>query len=298
MYLNNPLRIVFFLNNRGMLNWMPDKAFLKLYYRMAIGKRLNLKSPQGFNEKLQWLKLYDRKPIYTTMVDKYEAKKYVADTIGEEYIIPTLGIYDSFDEINFDELPSQFVLKCTHDSGGIVICKDKSKLDLEKARQKINKSLKKNYYYQGREWPYMNIKPRIIAEKYMCDDNNPDLLDYKLMCFNTKVKCSFVCLDRYDETGLKVDFYDAQWNKMPFMRKYSNSDRLTPKPENYEKMVELSEKLSKDIAFVRVDFYEINGRLYFGELTFFPGSGNEKFDPIEWDYKLGGWLELPKKNDA
>ena len=184
MKKNNIYNIIRFLSNKNSINWIPDSIVLKCIYRSELNKKLNLNNPKTFNEKLQWLKLYDRKDIYTTMVDKYEAKKYVAGIIGEEYIIPTIGIYNSFDEIDFDKLPKRFVMKCTHDSGGIIICKDKSNFNKVLAKKKIEKSLKKNYYYGGREWPYKNVKPRIIIEEYMEDKKHHELRDYKIFCFN------------------------------------------------------------------------------------------------------------------
>ena len=290
----------------------PDSLFLKYYYFVNTKKRLNLRNPQSFNEKLQWLKLYDRKPLYTQMVDKYEAKSYVAEVIGQQYIIPTIGVWDNFDEIDFERLPNTFVLKCTHDSGGLIICKDKSKLDYNNARKKIESSLRRNYFYFNREWPYKNVKPRIIAEKYMVDEidykndtsnvkmenqnveaHESALVDYKLMCFNGEFKCCFTCTDRFNGSGLKVTFFDRQWNKMPFERHYPKDNREIKKPQNFEEMIGLAEKLSINIPFVRVDFYEINGRIYFGELTFFPGSGIEEFTPETWDYTLGSWINLP-----
>lgn len=293
--LKNPLWIIIYLNNRGM-HILSDEKYLKLLYKLSLSKKLNLNNSRTFNEKLQWLKLYDRNPKYTKMVDKYEVKKYVSNIIGKEYIISTLGIYNDFDEIDFNKLPNQFVIKCTHDSGGIVICKDKEKLDIKNVRKKINKLLKKNFYYSGREWPYKNVKPRIIIEKYIDDGKNTQLNDYKVMCFNGKAKCSFVCTERDNkELGLAVTFFDLDWKKMPFKRHYRTSNKKIDKPRNYQKMIELSEKLSKNIPFVRVDWYEIKGKLYFGELTFYPGAGFEEFDPEEWDYKLGEMLKLPDK---
>ena len=245
-----------------------DKTYLKLDYRRRINKKLNLKNPQTFNEKLQWLKLYDRNPEYTKMVDKYEAKKYVSDMIGEEYIIPTIGIYDKFEDINFDELPNEFVIKCTHDSGGLVVCKDKEKLNLEEARIKINKSLKRNYYYSGREWPYKNIKPRIIIEKYMVDESGTELKDYKFFCFNGEPKMLFIATDRPDNT--KFNFYDIEFNKLPFKQHYPNFDKKIEKPKSFKQMIELAKKLSKNIPHVRVDFYDVNGKIYFRRINIFP----------------------------
>lgn len=290
-YLRHPQYFLLWLDIKGIVR-LPDDLYLKIFYKKKIGKKLNLKNPQTFNEKMQWLKLNDRKEIYTTMVDKYDVKKYVANIIGEEYIIPTIGVYDNFDNINFDELPNKFVIKCTHDSGGVVVCKDKSIFNIEIARKKINDCLKKNFYYLGREWPYKNVKPRIIIEKFLDDEKNEDLIDYKIMCFNGKAQCSFLCLNRRSKEGLNVDFYDLNWNKMPFERHYKQSNIVMEKPENYDLMIELAEKLAKNIPFVRVDFYDIKGKVYFGELTFYPGSGMEEFNPEEWDKKLGDLLVL------
>ncbi len=292
--LYNPNYRWLYLASLGRYNDWDDKKYLEKVFECIMGKELDLDNPQTFNEKLQWLKLYDRKPEYTTMVDKYAVKKYVADIIGEEYIIPTLGVWNHFDEIDFDKLPNQFVLKCTHDSGGIVICKDKNKLDLKSAKKKIEKCLKRNYYWSSREWPYKDVRPRIIAEKYMEDRQAHELIDYKFMCFNGEVKCSFTCSERFSEDGLKVTFFDKCWNVMPFERHYPASKNPPKKPINYNKMIQFSEQLSKGIPFVRVDFYEINGQLYFGELTFYPGGGFEEFTPEDWDYKIGSWLKLPK----
>lgn len=284
------------MNKLHLYDNMPDEEYLKRLYKSAMGKELDIDNPKTFNEKLQWLKLYNRRPEYTTMVDKYAVKRYVADKIGEKYIIPTLGVWDHFDDIDFSTLPKQFVLKCTHDSGGLVICKDKAKLDVKKAKSKIEKSLKNNFYLMGREWPYKNVKPRIIAEQYM--EDNPDsqeLTDYKLMCFNGKVKCSFTCTSRYAKDGLKVTFFDTNWERMPFERHYPAEPNQICKPKSYEEMTQLAEKLADKIPFVRIDFYEIKGKPYFGEMTFFPGNGMEEFTPEEWDETLGSWIELPNK---
>lgn len=270
-----------------------DATFLKIKYRLKVGKKLDLNNPQSYNEKLQWLKVNYRRPEYTTMVDKYQAKEYVAEIIGKEYIIPTLGVWDRFEEINFEELPDQFVLKCTHDSGGLIICKDKSKLDLEAAKKKINKSLKMNFYLEGREYPYKNVIPRIIAEKYMVDESGVELKDYKIFCFNGKAKCIQLDFGRYSTH--QRNMYSVDWKPLGFSLCYpSDYSKVFEKPKNLEHMIEIAEKLSTGIPHVRVDLYNINGQIYFGELTFFHGSGFEKFDPEEWNYKFGDWLELPE----
>lgn len=279
----------------GILNRMSDKSFLNLTYWLHYGRRINWDNPRTYNEKLQWLKVYNRRPEYTMMVDKYEVKQYVANVIGDEYIIPTIGVWDRVEDIPFDSLPNQYVIKCTHDSGSVCICKDKESFNVEKAKKKLAKGLKKNLFYWGREWPYKDVKPRIIAEEYLEDSDTEqnDLRDYKLMCFNGKVKCSFVCSDRFNDKGLKVTFYDKEWKKMPFCRYYPAASYEIPAPSSYNKMVELAEQLSNGIPFVRVDFYEVNKHPYFGEMTFFPGNGVEEFNPDEWDHILGCWIELP-----
>lgn len=283
------------LINKGALNFLSDEKFLKKVFKFRMHKALDLENPQTFNEKLQWLKLYNRKKEYTKMVDKYEVKDYVVNKIGNEYIIPTLAMYEKFDDIEWDKLPNQFVIKCTHDSGGLVICKDKNSMDIKKAKLKIRKSLKRNYFYARREWPYKNIKPRIIIEKYMQDNKEDDLKDYKFFCFNGIAEIILVCSNRKG-TFKNTDFYDSKWNLMPFTREnHTNNPKGIEKPKNLEKMIEIAQKLSKGIPFVRVDLYEINGKVYFGELTFFPSSGFEGFNPEEYDKILGNMLKLPKK---
>lgn len=276
-----------------MKSLLPDKIFLKIQFKRTIGKKLDLKNPKSFNEKVQWLKVYDRKSIYTKLADKYEVREYIKEKIGEEYLIPLIGVWDNFDQINFSELPNKFVLKSTHDSGGVNICKDKENFDISKSREFFEKRLKRNYYYHGREWPYKNIKPRIICEKYIEEEKSDDLKDYKFLCFEGQVKCSFVCLNRNNKNGLNVDFYDIDWNLMPFERKYPSSNKKIEKPKNYKKMIEIAQIIAKDIKFARIDFYEVNEKIYFGEITFYPGSGMEKFNPEEYDYLLGSWIKLP-----
>lgn len=274
----------------------PDRTYLKLLFYLKMGKKLNLDNPQTFNEKLQWLKLNNKNPDYTRMVDKVAVKDYVAEKIGKEYLIPTLGVWNNVEDIDFDNLPNQFVLKCSHDSGGVVICKDKNKLDVEKVKRQLNKSLKTDYYMRYREWPYKNVPRKILAEKFMVDGNGEDdLKDYKLMCFDGKVNCSFVCSNRNNGKGLKITFFDSEWNKLPFERHYPSDTEDIKMPKSYKEMVRLAEILSEKIPFVRTDFYEIDGHLYFGELTFFPGTGMEEFTPEHWDETLGELIILPSQ---
>ena len=273
---------------------MSDERYLKLRFKDRMGYKLDLKNPKTFNEKLQWLKIHDRNPNYTKMVDKYEAKLYVASKIGEEYIIPTLGVWENFGDIDFELLPNQFVLKCTHDSGGLVICRDKNEFDKEAAKEKIERSLNKNYYWHGREWPYKDVKPRIIAEQYMEDSVTQELRDYKFFCFNGKMKVMFIASERYNETTeTRFDFFDRQFQHLEFRNGHPNADVPPAKPEKFEEMCELAEKLAEDVPLLRVDFYEVNGKIYFGELTFSHWSGMMPFEPAEWDRTFGDWLKLP-----
>lgn len=271
-----------------------DATYIKWRWKAYMDYPLNLDDPQSFNEKLQWIKLHDRQPLYSILVDKYEVKQYVVNIIGEEHIIPTLRVYNRVEDIDFDELPEQFVLKCTHDSGGIVICKDKSLLDRDAAIRKLQYGLKKNYYFQNREWPYKNVQPRIIAEQYM-NNNGLDLDDYKVHNFNGVPKVILVCSDRYKESGLTEDFYSCEWHHLDVSRPgLQQSKEIQEKPVELDEILKLSMKLSKGIPFVRTDFYIINHKVYFGEMTFFPACGMKPFEPREWDYKLGSYLTLPK----
>lgn len=291
--IKNPKLVLIRLLQANLFRIIPDYLYLKIKFRLKMNKKLDLNNPKTFNEKLQWLKLHDRKPEYTRYVDKYEVRSYIKETIGEEYLIPLIGVYNSFDEIDFDILPNQFVLKPNHTSGNVYICKDKSKIDYVKLKKEVNAWMKREYYWVHREWPYKNIKPKIICEDYMVDESGMELKDYKFMCFSGKVGCVFVCSNRNSKDGLNVDFYDTQWNHLPFERHYPNSGQNINKPKNFDKMIKFAEILSLDIPFVRVDFYEANEQLYFGELTFYPGSGYEEFTPESYDNLLGGLITLP-----
>jgi hypothetical protein len=280
---------------RCLSKWMSDESFVKWEYFSGMRKFPNLTHPRTFNEKLQWLKLNDIHPEYSRMVDKAEAKEYVKEILGEDaerYIIPTLGIWNSFDEIDFDTLPNQFVLKTTHDSGGVAVVKDKTCMDLKAVRKKIERSMKNNFFYQHREYPYKNIKPRILAEKFMVDESGTELKDYKFFCFDGEPKMLFVATDRPFDT--RFDFFDTDWNHLPFKQGHPLATKEIKKPVGFGKMLELSRQLSKGFPHVRVDLYDINGDIYFGELTFFHFSGNVPFEPEEWDYKIGEWLKLPE----
>ena len=288
------------LDKHKFYYFVPDKIYLKKKFKIIFKRDLDLNDPKTYNEKVQWLKLYNRNPFYTTLVDKHEVKKYISDVLGDEYVIPTLGIWDRFDDIDFDSLPERFALKCTHDSGSYVICKSKKDLDIPAAKKKIERSMKNNWYKVTREWPYKNVKPKIVAEKYVSISNNDDLTDYKLLCFNGEVKCEFTCTNRRSSSGLNVTFFDTNWERLPFERHYASDKQPISKPTKLSEMIHITENIAKDLQciFVRMDFYEINSRIYFGEVTLYPGSGMEEFRPEEWDLTLGNWIHLPsEKND-
>jgi len=297
---NDPSKIRLAIANSVSYSYLsrliPDKAYLKLQYKLHFGKKLNLESPKTFNEKLQWLKLYDRKPEYVQMVDKYRVREYIADKIGEEYLIPLLGVWDKFEDIDFDMLPEQFALKCNHDSGSVVVCKDKKTFDYEKAKVKFLKALKRNLYYFGREWPYKYVPRKILAEKYIEDETTRELRDYKFFCFSGEPKIMYVATGRQIKNEeVKFDFFDMDYRHIAVKNGHPNSKKPPERPINLDKMKDLARILSKDIPHVRVDFYEANGKIYFGELTFFHMNGMVPFEPNEWDYILGGWLNLPNK---
>ena len=294
----NPLWIVVYLNNMGF-HCFSDKLYLKVLFKINLGYKLNLSNPKTFNEKMQWLKLYDRKDIYTLMVDKYEAKRYVKEIIGDEYIIPTIGVYDSFDEMDFEKLPDQFVIKCTHDSGGNVIVKNKKNIDRKKIKKKINKCLKRNYYYVHREWPYKNVKPRIIVEKYLEDNKHNSMRDYKFFCFNGIPKIMYISEGLENHLTASMSFYDMNFELLDCKRSdYKQLKGKIEKPKNFEKMKVFAANLSKQIPHVRVDFYEVNGQLFFGELTFYTCSGYIPFSSKKWDLILGNQIELPNDKES
>lgn len=275
---------------------IPDAIYIRLRYKNVFSRFPDLRNPKTFNEKLNWLKLYDRNMIYTIMVDKYEAKRYVADIIGEEYIVPTYGIWDRAEDIDFDSLPDKFVLKATHDSGRVIICRDKSTLDKDNAIREMRKSLRRNFYAVTREWPYKNVKPRIIAEQLLETLDGSEIADYKVHNFNGIPRIILVCRDRFNGV-MTEDFYDTQWNHIDVRRPaHPNAMRLEDQPKTLEKMLELSQRLSEGIPFVRNDFYSINGKVYFGEMTFYPASGLVPFVPESYDLMFGEWLNLNQIN--
>lgn len=295
-FIKNPHNIIKSLGARGLLNWLPDKVYLNMIYKSTFGKKLNFENPVTYNEKLQWLKLYDRKPEYSKYVDKYTVRSYIAEVIGEQYLIPLLGVYNDAKEIEWGALPNSFVLKCTHGAGANnIICKNKEMLDINFSIKRINKWMKRNWYWYGREWPYKNVKPRIICEKYMVDESGYELKDYKFFCFNGEPKVMFVATDRGIDT--RFDFFDMKFNHLPITQHYKNASKEIRKPIGFKEMVELSKMLSKDFVHIRVDFYNIYGRVYFGELTFYHFSGFVKFIPEEYDEIFGSWIALPSSDN-
>ena len=291
------------LSKYGFLNWMSDEKHIKIMFKNGIGYELDLNDPKTYNEKIQWLKLYDRRDEYTTMVDKYLAKEYVASKIGIEHVIPILGgPYYSFDEIDFNQLPNQFVLKTNHDCGGIVICKDKTDFNFKRAKRLMESHLKKNYYYFCREWPYKNVRPCIFAEQYMSDfDDNlskqSQLTDYKFICFNGVPKVVCVCTDRVGG-NVKFDYYDMDRTHLPFTWVHPKGDYPGKLPIKFDEMQQYAKVLSEGCPCVRIDFYESNEQVYFGEITFFHQGGFAKFTPEEWDRKLGDWIDLNFKYEG
>lgn len=278
---------------RNHPKWMDDKWYLKIAWMHRMGYKLDLKHPKTFNEKLQWLKLNDRRPEYTIMVDKYRVKDFVASIIGEQYIIPTLAVWDSVEDVNIEALPNQFVLKCNHDSGSVIICRDKSIFDLNAAKKKIKDALNRNYYWEAREWPYKNVKPVVFAEQYMEDTTDDALVDYKWFNFGGIPKFMYISRDR--GRNPRTNFYDMNFHLLPFRMVDPNSDEIIPKPSKFEEMKKLAEKLSQNYPMVRTDFYIVNGHIYFGEFTFYHNGGYFPITPIKWNQIIGNWLVLPNK---
>lgn len=275
----------------GPFKEMPDAQFIRLQYALKMKKDLNLDNPSSYNEKLQWLKLHDRNPLYTKLVDKYAVREFVTNRIGAEYLIPQYGVYESYDAIDFGALPDAFVLKMTHTSGGVYVTKNKDEIDHEKWRKEIDEWLQSNYYWAHREWPYKDVPPRILAEKFMVDESGTDLKDYKFFCFDGEPKMLFVGSQR--ATDLRFDFFDMSFNHLPVKQQTKNSETEIKKPKGFEEMIKIARKLSKGLPHVRVDLYDINGQIYFGELTFYHNGGHEPFIPDSFDMDLGAFLNLP-----
>lgn len=292
LLFRHPQGLVRAAASNGLLNYVPDRPYLKIVFKAETGYNLNLDNPQTYNEKLQWLKLYDRKPIYTTFCDKYAVREYVKNTVSEEYLVPLLGVYSTPAEINWDVLPQQFVLKCTHGCGTNIICRDKSKLDIEQSTRKLSKWLKKSLFWMGREWAYKNIVPRIICEELIQTEDSKPPKDYKFLCFNGEPKLVQLHTDRYG--NYTMDYYDTEWNKTDICKKgLPCSILIADKPINFNIMLDIARNLTKSTAFARVDLYNEQGRILFGEITLYPTSGFSIFTDQKYDYLLGGWIDLP-----
>lgn len=296
MQLNILLRkITTFLSLHGFFDFMSDEFFLKMRYRSMLGHKLNLANPSTFNEKIQWLKVYDKNPEYIKLVDKYEVKGYVANLIGEDHVIPTIGVWNKFEDIDFKILPNRFVLKCTHDSGSVVICTDKAKFDYSAAKKRLKKSLKRKLYKSTREWPYKYVEPRIIAEPYLEDGSGRGLRDYKFYVFHGKVKLLYISEGLDNHASARISFVYPEWKLAPFGRSdYRPFDHLPEQPKHLGKMIETAELLSEGSPFRRIDLYEVNDKVLFSEITLFPCGGMMPFDPTIWDRKLGEELSLSK----
>lgn len=281
------------------LNFLfPDKLYLTLLFRLKMGYWMDWKHPKTYNEKLNWLKLYDRKPEYTTMVDKYAVKEYVANIIGREYIIPTLGVWDSPEEIDWDSLPQKFVLKTTHGGGnsGVIICKDKSTIDLKTVKKQLSRTMRQNIYKENCEWPYKNVNKKIIAEEYLEDSVTNELRDYKFFCFNGEAKYLYIATGRQKHSEPYFNFFDTDYNSLDFQQGHPRSEDLLAKPLCFDEMKIIASKLSKGLTQVRIDLYEVNGKIYFGEMTLFHMAGISPFNPKEWDYIFGENIKLPFEN--
>ena len=280
------------------LRIIPDTPYVKYKYYTSFGKKLNLDSPKSFNEKIQWLKLYDHRDEYITFVDKIEVKNYVDNLLGAGHTIPTLGVWDDVNDIDLDSLPDQFVLKCNHDCGSVFVCRDKKTIDWEKVKRKLSSSLKRNYYWGSREWPYKNVKPKVFAEQYMKDsdsDQDSGITDFKFFVFNKKIKMLYVSRGLEKHTTARISFYDLEGNELPFHRKdYRPIGEPLTLPRNYDEMLRICQTLADAVNndFVRVDLYSINGNTYFSELTLYPCGTGIPFEPEEWDDKCGDLLTL------
>lgn len=278
----------------NMLWFLPDSLYIRLFYFTTTGQKLNLKHPTGYNEKLNWLKLNDKHPEYAKLVDKLAVREHIKQVLGEEYLFPLYGYWKSFDEIDFDALPNEFVLKCNHDSGSVKIIRDKSsltQLDKKELKKFYEHRLSHDFFYAGREYPYKGLPRYIIAEQFMKDENGAvSIEDYKFFCFNGEPKIMFVATDR--AIDCKFDFFDMEFRHLPITNIHPNAGEKIQKPALFDEMKEIATRLSKGMKQVRIDLYEIGGKIYFGEYTFFHGGGTVLFQPDEWEQTLGSWIDL------
>jgi hypothetical protein len=260
-------------------------------YKIKTGGRLNLKNPTTFCDKQNWLKLHDIHSEYTQLVDKIGVREHIAQVLGEEFLFPVYGVWEKFDDIDFEQLPEKFVLKCNHDSGSVKVITDKAVMDRNELKKFFDARMKMNSYVFGREYPYKDVKPLIFAEKYMTPDNAEDINDYKFFCFNGKPEIMFIATER--STDVKFDFFDMDFNHLDIIRSHPNSDKPISKPEKFDELKVIATKLASQKKFVRIDLYDINDQIYFGEYTFFPGGGFQLFQPPQWEKQLGDWINLP-----
>lgn len=272
-------------------NWMSDEFYIRTLWCMIMGYKLDLKKPKTFNEKLQWLKLYDRNPLYTILVDKLRVKDWVAEKIGIQYVIPTLAVWEKAEDIDIANLPDQFVLKCNHDSGSVLICKNKANLDLDEVKEKLGKALQHNFYWDAREWAYKSVKPCVFAEAYIQDNHYDDLLTYKFLCFNGEPKLMYVTVKN---DNIWENYYDMDFQLLNFQRKFPNHTTPLAKPKSFEEMKVIAAKLSKNIPHVRIDLYEVNGQIYFSEYTFYDWGGLFDFKDKRVNNLLGEYIKLPE----
>lgn len=289
-YFKHPARVFLQQGKGRMFRWMDDETYVKLLYKSVMDEPLHLEDPKTFNEKVQWTKLYDRNPIYTQLVDKLKVRSFVADRVGEEYLVPLLGSWKNADQIQFETLPNRFVLKCNHDSQNVIVCRDKSECNTSEIRKRMKKALKKNYFYVGREWAYRDVEPCVLAEEYL-EDESGSLNDYKFFCFDGEPRFMYVASGR--QTDFRMDFFDMDFDHLPICGNKPWSDDPISKPECFEEMKTVCAALAKGIAQVRIDLYNVNGRPFFGEMTFYNWNGIARFDPPEWDLKFGNCWDLP-----
>lgn len=292
-YIRNPYKFINYLGVKGKLNFISDELYLRLIYRARVGKKLNLKKPQSFTEKMQWQKLNDRKEIYHSYVDKFLVREVVKDKIGEEYLIPLIGVYSDEKEINWNQLPEKFVLKATHTSGDVIVCDDKNKLDINECNKMIHKWLKREYFYISREWPYKGLKPRVVCEEFLSEDGNVPI-DYKIMCFNGEPETIEVNKGRF--VNHTIEIYDKDWNKLNvYTDDYGFVNTLTPKPSKLDEILDIARKLSHGLMQCRIDLYYVKNRIYFSEITFFSGAGFDSYKPESFDKYLSEKFIIPER---
>ncbi len=289
--INNPSRIIYGLERRGLMDWLGDESYLKLIYRLTFRRKLNLHKAEAYTEKLAWYKLHWRYDLAKICTDKLMVRDYVREKIGQKYLIECYGSWDSFDDIDFAALPDAFVLKATNGTGDVVICRNKAELDIDKARAVINKYSKRQIATKTREWAYYGLPHKILAERYIAGQDGRAIKDYKFLCFHGEPRIVLVCSER--DIEVKFDFFDLNWNHIPVSTEADNNPDIE-RPEHLDEMIEVSRRLSGDFPHVRVDLYDEGGRVYFGELTFYHAGGTRRFIPDDWDFKIGEFFDLSR----